>query len=81
LLTTTFWDPEAPGGVIAVIEVGFNQTTLVAGAAPIVTLAPLTKPVPIMVTAVPPVVGPKGGEILVTVRAKTYVKPFVSVPK
>jgi hypothetical protein len=81
LVTTTLRDPATPDGVVAVIELGFDQATPVAEAPPIVTVAPLTKPVPAIVTAVFPVVGPEGGETLVTVGAATYVKPLASVPK
>ena len=43
--------------------------TLVAAVPPKVTVAPLKKPVPVMVTDVPPVVDPEVGEIAVTVGA------------
>lgn len=66
-VTTTFWPPAVPAGVIAVIEVAFTKVTLVAAALPIVTEAPLAKPVPVIVTAVPPASGPEDGEILATV--------------
>jgi len=56
----------APPPVVAVISVGETTVTAVAGMAglvpcPTFTLAPLTKPVPVMVMAVPPVVGPDLG--------------------
>ena len=44
-------------------------TTLVAGVPPIKTVAPERKPVPVMVTAVPPFVLPAFGAILLTVGA------------
>jgi hypothetical protein len=43
------------------------MTTLVAAVAPNVTVAPVAKFVPVIVTAVPPAVNPLVGEILVTV--------------
>src|SRR5438552_17212201 len=55
----------APGvsvaGDTAVIDVEELTTTPVAGVAPKLTLAPLMKLVPVMVTDVPPPVGPKFG--------------------
>ncbi len=52
----------------------------VAAAPPNVTVAPLTKSVPVIVTLVPPAVGPLVGKIDVTVGGGTYVKPPTSVP-
>ena len=49
------------------IVVLFTTTTLVAAALPNVTVAPAAKFVPVMVTAVPPAVGPLLGLILLTV--------------
>jgi hypothetical protein len=43
------------------------MTTLVAAVAPNVTVAPVAKLVPVMVTAVPPAVKPLFGDIPVTV--------------
>ena len=59
----------APPPVTAVISVGDTTLTLVAAMAvgpaplpwPIFTVAPVTKPVPVMVMAVPPEVGPVFG--------------------
>jgi len=50
-----------------VMVVLFVTTTLVAAVAPNVTVAPVAKFVPVMVTPVPPAVGPLFGETLVTV--------------
>jgi hypothetical protein len=50
-----------------VIEVLLTTTTLVAGVLPNVTVAPDTKFVPVIVTAVPPDVDPVLGLTLVTV--------------
>src|SRR5881227_378061 len=57
-----------PSGVRAVIEVALTTVTSVAGSAPKITVAPLWKFVPVIVTAVPPVVGPLFGETLLIVR-------------
>ena len=54
-----------------------------AAVPPIVTVAPATNPVPVMVRGVPPAAGPEFGETLVTVGAGfgfTYVYPLDSVP-
>jgi hypothetical protein len=56
---------------LAVIVVLFVTTTLVAAAPPNVTVAPLAKLVPVMVTAVPPAVVPLAGLTLVTVGITT----------
>jgi hypothetical protein len=52
---------------------------LVAAALPIVTVAELTNPVPVIVTGVPPTSGPDDGEMPDTIGAATYVKPPVKV--
>ena len=49
------------------IVVFFTTTTLVADAAPNVTVAPVAKFVPVIVTAVPPAVDPLFGLTLPTV--------------
>ena len=69
MVTTTSVAPAAWAGVFAVIEVGPTTTMLVAAAPPIVTDAPLKKPVPVIVTDVPPAVVPELGEMPVTVGA------------
>ena len=69
LVTTTFTPPAACAGVVAVICVAFVTTTLVAAVPPNVTPAPAWNPVPVIVTAVPPLVGPEFGEIDETVGA------------
>ena len=55
--------PEVPAGVTAVIVVAFTTTTLVAATDPMVTLLAPNKLVPVMVTGVPPAVGPLIGKI------------------
>ena len=69
MVTTTFFAPAVPAGVVAVIDVALLQVTPVAGLPPMVTVAPFTKPVPLMVTLVLPAVDPLVGEIEVTVGA------------
>lgn len=65
-----------PAGDVAAIEVELVTLTAVAGLAPKSTVAPLTKPVPVMVTVVPPPAGPLLGLTLVTVGAPTVnMKP------
>ena len=56
------------------IEVAFTTPTLVAALPPIVTVAPVAKPVPLMVTAVPPAAGPLVGAMLLTVGAGVLPK-------
>src|SRR5204863_527820 len=58
-------------GVVAVICVPLTTTTLVAAAAPNVTVAPAAKFDPVIVTAVPPAVDPLFGATLLTVGATT----------
>jgi hypothetical protein len=69
--TVTVTAPALPAGAVAVIEVLLTTTTLVAAAAPNVTVAPVAKLVPVMVTAVPPPVDPVFGDTLVTVGGRT----------
>jgi hypothetical protein len=60
LVRTTSTTPEACGGVKQVIVVELTNETAFAAMPPKVTASdpPLTKPVPVMVTAVPPDPGP-----------------------
>src|SRR6202011_5689326 len=67
LVTTTFPAPAAWAGVVAGIEVPLTTVTGLAAVPPTVTVAPDRKPVPVMVTAVPPLPDPELGEIAVTV--------------
>ena len=69
LVTTTLTAPAAWAAVVAVIEVLLPTITLLAAVPPTVTVAPDRKPVPVMVTAVPPLTEPELGEIAVTVGA------------
>ena len=66
-VTVTVTAPALPAGVVAVICVPLTTTTLVAATPPNVTVAPAAKFAPVIVTAVPPAVGPLPGETLLTV--------------
>ena len=79
-VTATVTPPALPAGVVAVIWVALTTTTLVAAAVPKLTVAPLAKFVPVMVTIVPPAAGPIFGETLVTVGGATYVNPEDRLP-
>jgi hypothetical protein len=79
-VTVTVTAPTLPAGVVAVIVVLLTTTTLLAAAPPNVSVAPLAKFVPVIVTVVPPVVAPLLGLTLVTVGGARYVKPLTSVP-
>jgi hypothetical protein len=65
--TFTVTAPALPTGVVAVIVVLFTTATFVAAVLPNVTVAPAKKFVPVIVTAVPPAVGPLFGLTLLTV--------------
>src|SRR5204862_1748050 len=79
LVTVTLAAPAACAGVVAVIVVALVTVTAAAAVPPTVTVAPLTKFVPVIVTPVPPAVAPDGGAMLVTVGAgPRYVKPLGS---
>jgi hypothetical protein len=69
LVTTTLTAPAVCAAVVAVIDLLLTTTTPVAAVPPKVTVAPDWKPVPVMVTAVPPAVGPELGAIALTVGA------------
>ena len=60
-----------PAGEVAVIDVAELTVKLVAAVAPNVTAVAPVKPVPVIVTEVPPAAGPDVGEIEVTVGAAT----------
>ncbi len=76
-VTVTVTAPALPTGVVAVICVGLTTTTLVAAAAPNVTVAPAAKFVPVIVTAVPPAADPLFGATLLTVGVgATTSAPF-----
>jgi hypothetical protein len=56
-----------PGGAVAVIEVSEFTVKFAAGMEPNETALAPVKPVPVIVTTVPPAVGPESGESPVTV--------------
>jgi hypothetical protein len=62
------------------MDVLLTTTTLVAAADPNVTVAPDTKFVPVMVTAVPPVVEPLFGLTLLTVGGAAYENALARLP-
>ncbi|MGA9811444.1 MAG: hypothetical protein WBQ64_01630 [Terriglobales bacterium] len=62
----TFAAPAAWAGVVAMIEVLLARVTLVAAVPPRLTVAPARKPVPVIVTLVPPLVVPVLGVIEAT---------------
>ena len=68
-VTATVTAPTAFGGVVAVIVSALTKTTFVPAVPPNATVAPCTKPVPLMVTGVPPVAGPPFGVTLEIVGA------------
>lgn len=68
-VTATVTAPALPAGVVAVIVVVFVTEKLAAFTPPKVTAEMLVKPVPVIVTLVPPAAGPEAGETLVTVGA------------
>lgn len=68
-VTTTETLPAACAGAVAVIDVELTTTTFVAAVPPMVTVGVPTKPVPVIVTAVPPASGAVAGEMLVIVGA------------
>ena len=61
-VTTTLTAPAACDGVVAVIEVLLATLTFVARVVSNLTVAPALKFVPVIVTEVPPAVGPEFGE-------------------
>ena len=69
LVTTTSFAPTVPAGVVAVIEVELTTVTLGAATPPSVTVAPVWKLAPLMVTPAPPAISPEVGLIEVTVGA------------
>ena len=68
VVTVTLSVPE-PLGEVTVIDVPELTTTDVPAVPPKLTVEPVTKPVPVMVTEVPPAVGPAVGLMDVTVGA------------
>ena len=71
--TVTSTVPADSAGESAVHDVLDEQLTPVAAVEPKLTVSPNWKPVPVMVTVVPPAVGPAVGLMAVTVGGVTYV--------
>src|SRR6266567_3965987 len=69
LVTVTLTVPNPWAGVVAVIVLLFTTFTLLAAEPPKLTVAPVMKLLPLIVTAVPPTVAPILGEIDVIVGA------------
>ena len=67
LVTVTSTLPAACAGAVAVIDVAELTVTLVAATPPKLTVSPAVNPVPVIVTDVPPAVGPLVGLTAVTV--------------
>src|SRR2546426_6179932 len=78
-MTVTSTVPAAWAGVIAMIWVALVVLTFVAASPPTLTVAPTTKPVPVIVIPVPPASGPPFGTTLVTAGGGTKVKQPVQV--
>ena len=68
VVTVTFTAP-VPAGLTAVIDVVEVKVTPVAAAAPKSTVAPGAKLLPVMVTVVPPALGPIAGLTPLTLGA------------
>ena len=68
-VTVTSTTPADSAGAVAVIEIALFTVTPVAAVLPNLTVAPLTNPVPVIVTLVPPVVGPAVGVVELTAGA------------
>jgi hypothetical protein len=67
VVTVTLTVPADSAGEVATIDVDELTVTAVAVTVPNITVAPEAKLVPVMVTEVPPVVGPEVGLMPVTV--------------
>ena len=63
VVTVTWTMPTSPAGEVAVIEATLTKVKLVAGVPPNDTLVAPVKLVPVIVTVVPPAVGPEVGLI------------------
>ena len=79
MITVTSTAPLPLAGLVAEIEVSVHPVSAVPEVPPKLTLetlqAPLLpkKPLPVTVTIVPPLRGPRAGEIALTTGAPTYV--------
>jgi hypothetical protein len=83
-VTVTLAAPAVWAGIVAVIVVVLITETFVAALPSTLTVAPeeMKKPVPVIVTAVPPAAGPDAGATPVTVGGggTTYVNASANVP-
>jgi hypothetical protein len=84
LATTRSTLPALRAGAVAVIDVALETATAVAAVVPNDTVAPATKPAPVIVTTVPPVSGPDVGATDAIdgggTTGTSYVKPPASRP-
>jgi hypothetical protein len=72
VVTVTSTTPADSPGEVAVHEVDDEQLTEVPDEVPnLAVLEPTTKPVPVMVTTVPPAIGPATGVIPVTLGVES----------
>ena len=73
VVTDTFLAPASPAGVLAVMVVAFTTTTLVAATPFTCTLVAPVRLVPMIVNAVPPLLGPEAGltEVMVGTARST----------
>lgn len=81
LVTTTFAAPAVPEGVVAVNCVALTNATFVAALPPMLTVAPETKPVPVMVTAWAPAVVPVAGVTPVTIGGAATENMSSTLPR
>ena len=79
-VTITSTAPEAWAGVVAEMLVAFSTVTELAAAPPKLTVAGATKPVPLIVTDVPPAVEPLVGATAVAEGAAPNVTLAIRVP-
>jgi hypothetical protein len=79
VVTTTLADPGAPLGTVAVMVVAFTTVKLDAAVPANVTAVAPVKVVPVIVTLVPPAVGPEFGLTEVTVGGGTTVRLALDV--
>ncbi len=73
VVTVTSTVPAVPAGETAVMLVPETTVTLLVLVRPKSTVAPVTNPVPVIVTVVPPATGPAAGTTPVTVGTGSYV--------
>jgi hypothetical protein len=73
-------EPESPAGEVAVIELSELGVNEVAAVDPKSTAVTLVKPVPVIVTEVPPATGPTEGLTPVIAGADAYVNSSAELP-